>query len=129
MTYENNPIPQADGHSEITEIVQTIALSQGTKAICTACKREDAHTLILRRRRGLYELLCKQNDGSGCYPNYPRVNCKFQHPEGYLCLQLAEYEVCSAEDGRYLNQACADHLGDVLPSGNTSAWVVYPLED
>jgi hypothetical protein len=116
---ENKMIPE-----EIID--QVIMPSQGTKLVCTKCGREDFHTLILRRRRGLIEGLCKQQDGSGCYPNSPRNNCNFTDPEQVMCQQLAEWEIVDTKTTRTISKTCTDHVGIMLlQTGGT----VYPLED
>ena len=61
--------PNSYDLSEVKEVDQKIELSYGTKACCTECGREDAPYLFLKKSNGLYQLLCKDFDGSGCWPN------------------------------------------------------------
>lgn len=112
---------------EKPEIVQTIMPSTGTKPVCTTCGRQDGHTLLLRRKAGLYELLCKQQDGSGCYPLSTRRNCSYSYPNNIDCPQVAEYVVAIGEERRSERQVCRDHVGEVLRQG--PLYQVWPLED
>lgn len=112
---------------EKVEIVQTIIPSSGTKLVCTDCGRADWHTLILRRRAGLLEGLCKQVDGSGCYPLSSRRNCSYVYPEGFDCPRVAEYVVALGEEEHRVRQVCRDHVGEVLRQG--PLYQVWPLED
>jgi hypothetical protein len=97
-------------------IEQLIMPDPNCKLACTNCAREDWHYLILRRKRGLIEGLCKQIDGSGCYPNLPRTLCDYDDPDKIPCPQLAQFEACDSS-GNKLFQACADHLGILYPIG------------
>lgn len=111
----------------VAEIVQTIVPSTGTKPVCTSCGRQDGHTLLLRRKAGLYELLCKQQDGSGCYPLSTRRNCSYTYPNNIDCPQVAEYAVAIGAERRSERQVCRDHIGEVLRQG--PLYQVWPLED
>lgn len=106
---------------------QKIMPSTGTKLVCTSCGRQDWHTLLLRRKAGLLEGLCKQEDGSGCYPIATRRNCSYTYPNQIDCPQVAEY--CLAIGKARLNprQVCRDHVGEVLRHG--PIYQVWPLED
>lgn len=107
-------------------IDQQVIPSRGTKLVCTRCGREDFHTLMLRRRRGLIEGLCKQQDGSGCYPNSARGNCQYSDPNHIACQQLAEWEICDRTTYLTNSEACTDHLGIMLTANGGD---VFPLED
>lgn len=107
-------------------IDQQLMPSKGAKLICTRCGRENFHTLILRRRRGLLEGLCKQQDGSGCYPNSPRTNCTYVNPDKIACTQLAEWELVERSSFLTLSEACTDHIGLMLSEKGAD---IYPLED
>lgn len=107
-------------------IEQEIVPSQGTKLVCTACGREDFHTLILRRRRGLLEGLCKQQDGSGCYPNASRNNCRFVDSDRLNCQQLAEWEIMDRVTAKTISEVCTDHVGLML---SQTGGDIYPMVD
>jgi len=109
-------------------IEQVIVPSYRTKLVCSSCGREDFHTGILRNCRGLYELLCKQNDGSGCYPNSSQVLCRWTDSDQLPCNQLAEYEVLDST-GRKITESCSEHLGRMLIKGTTEAHQIYPLKE
>ncbi len=108
-------------------IEQKIIPSTGTKLICTTCGRGDWHTLILRRRSGLLEGLCKQTDGSGCYPVASRRNCSYTYPNQMDCPQVAEYTVALGKDKLHERQVCRDHIGEAI--GESPLYLVWPLED
>lgn len=109
-----------------TEIIQQIIPSMGTKLVCTTCGREDFHVLILRRRAGLIEGLCKQSDGSGCYPLATRRNCSYTYPNQMDCPQVAEYAVALGKDRLFERQVCREHVGESLRQGDYHIWA---LED
>ena len=135
-----NPWPEPPERNEMTEEVkpdntkepeyidQVIMPSYHTKLVCTSCGREDWHTLILRRYRGLIQGLCKQKDGSGCYPNSSQVLCRWNDPEQIPCRQLAQYEILDP-NGRKITEACADHVGLMIPKGLNTGYTIFPLED
>lgn len=106
---------------------QVITPSSGTKLVCTACGKPDWHTLILRRKAGLIEGLCKQEDGSGCYPLSSRRNCSYTYPNRIDCPQLAEYSISLGKERRNERDVCRDHVGEMLRQG--PMYTVYPLED
>ncbi len=112
---------------ERVEIIQTIVPSTGTKLVCTACGTQDWHTLILRRKAGLIEGLCKQEDGSGCYPLASRRGCQYVYPNAVNCPQMAEYCVAVGEERRNEHQVCRDHVGEMLRQG--PLYQIWPLED
>jgi hypothetical protein len=114
--------------AEENEIVQQILPSVGTKLVCTKCGREDWHFLMLRKKAGLLEGLCKQVDGSGCYPISSRSNCQYTYPNQMDCIQLAEFAVAEGADKRNVRCACRDHVGEVLRQG-ASNYLVWPLAD
>src|SRR5271166_1063564 len=93
---------------EKVEIIQTIVPSSGAKLVCTDCGTQSWHTLILRRKAGLIEGLCKQTDGSGCYPMASRRNCQYSYPNNVDCPQLAEYCVAVGKERRGERQVCRD---------------------
>lgn len=107
-------------------IDQQVIPSRGTKLVCTRCGREDFHVLLLRRRRGLIEGLCKQQDGTGCYPNSSRGNCKHVDPNKIACTQLAEWEIVDRHTYLTLTETCTDHLGITMTANGAE---VFPLED
>lgn len=109
------------------EIVQQIIPSSGTKLVCTSCGRADWHLLILRRRAGYLEGLCKQMDGAGCYPLASRRGCGYTYPEGFDCPKLAEYVVAVGEEEHRARQVCRDHIGEVIR--NAPLYKIWPLED
>jgi hypothetical protein len=108
-------------------IEQKIVPSTGTKLVCSTCGRGDWHTLILRRRSGLLEGLCKQEDGSGCYPLATRRNCSYTYPNQMDCPQVAEFTVALGKDKLHERQLCRDHIGEAI--GESSLYLVWPLED
>lgn len=108
-------------------IEQTIVPSTGTKLVCTACGIAEWHTLILRRKAGLLEALCKQVDGSGCYPLASRRGCQYVYPNAVNCPQMAEYCVAVGPERRNEHQVCRDHVGEMLRQG--PMYQVWPLED
>lgn len=114
-------------HYEAEDIIQKVVPSSGTKLVCTKCGRPDWHTLVLRRRAGLLEGLCKQMDGSGCYPLSGRINCAYTYPNQIDCPQLAEY--CVAKGPYRLNpqKVCKDHVAEVLEQ--CPSYEIWPLED
>lgn len=114
-------------NNNTNEIAQQLFPSSGTKLVCTKCGREDFHFLILRRRRGLIEGLCKQNDGSGCYPLSARSNCQYTYPNQMDCPQLAEWEIYYGADMLTRRVCCADHVGNML--GKDQNHKIFPLED
>ena len=109
------------------EIYQKIEPSFGTKLVCTRCGREDWHVLVLRRKAGLIEGLCKQVDGSGCYPSSARRNCQYTDSDNYDCPQLAEYSVAIGRERLNPREVCRDHIGHMLRQG--PLYEVWPLED
>jgi hypothetical protein len=109
------------------DIQQTIIPSSGTKLVCTQCGREDWHTLILRRRAGLLEGLCKQEDGSGCYPCSSRRNCSYTYPNQMDCPQVAEYVVSMGKDKLFERQVCRDHISQAI--GEQSLYQVWAIND
>lgn len=108
-------------------IQQTILPSSGTRLVCTTCGKADWHVLILRRKAGLLEGLCKQVDGSGCYPLAPRRNCTYTTSDQMDCMQLAEYVVASGEQRLNPRHVCRDHIGEMLRQG--PLYQVWPSED
>lgn len=112
---------------EKVEIVQVLVPSTGTKLVCTTCGTQDWHTLILRRKAGLIEGLCKQEDGSGCYPLASRSNCTYTYPNQVDCPQVAEYCVAIGKERRNPRQVCRDHVGEMLRQG--PLYQIWPLED
>lgn len=108
-------------------IEQQIVPSTGTKLVCTTCGRQDWHVLILRRSAGLLEGLCKQADGSGCYPQATRRNCSYTYPNQIDCPQVAEYCIALGKEKRSPRQVCRDHVGEMLRQG--PLYQVWPLED
>lgn len=109
------------------DIIQQIVPSSGTKLVCTKCGREDFHYLLLRRRRGLIEGLCKQKDGSGCYPMSARTNCQYTYPNNMDCPQLSEYEIFFGADMRGRTVTCQDHINQMM--GQDTQYTIYPIED
>lgn len=107
-------------------IMQSVVPSTGTKLVCTRCGREDFHTLILRRRRGLLEGLCKQVDGSGCYPNSPRNNCRYTDVNQMPCQQVAEWEHVDRATSKTLTESCSDHVGVMLLQNGAE---IFPVGD
>lgn len=105
-------------------IEQKIIPSSGTKLVCTNCGRQDWHVLILRRRAGLIEGLCKQEDGSGCYPLSTRHNCSYTYPNQMDCPQVAEYSVALGKDRLFERQLCRDHVGESLRQGDYHVWAL-----
>lgn len=118
---------QAQSRTPVVIIEQKIVPSTGTKPVCSTCGRTDAHTLILRRKAGYYELLCKQVDGSGCYPLASRRNCSYTYPNQIDCPQVAEYCVALGKERLFERQVCRDHVGESLAQG--PLYLIYPLED
>ncbi len=123
------PCPECQGLGQVDEreIQQKIVCSTGTKPVCTRCGKTDFHVLLLRRRAGLYEALCKQEDGSGCYPLATRRNCSYTYPNQVDCPQVAEYCVALGKEQLYERQVCRDHVGELLAQG--PLYQVWPLED
>lgn len=119
-------ITQSGPEPEKVIIEQTIIPSSGTKLVCTSCGREDWHVLILRRRAGLIEGLCKQQDGSGCYTLATRRNCSYSYPNQMDCPQVAEYAVATGKDRLFERQTCRDHIGEMVSNGYYEVWA---LED
>lgn len=115
------------GPKVVDEIHQTIIPSSGTKLVCSSCGKVDWHTLILRRKAGLLEGLCKQEDGSGCWPQSTRRNCSYTYPNQMDCPQLAEYCVALGKERLNPRQVCRDHIGETLNQG--PLYQVWPLED
>lgn len=113
--------------SEPTFVEQKLVPSTGTKLTCTACGTQNWHTLVLRRKAGLIEGLCKQVDGSGCYPSSSRMGCQYVYPDSINCPQMAEYCVAIGEERRSERQVCRDHVGEMLRQG--PLYQVWPLED
>lgn len=113
--------------SEKYTIEQKVIPSTGTKLVCTDCGNQNWHTLILRRKAGLLEALCKQVDGSGCYPLATRRNCSYTYPEGMDCPQVAEYCIALGDERRAPRQVCRDHVGEMLRQG--PLYQVWPLAD
>jgi len=112
---------------EVVTIEQQILPSTGTKLVCTQCGTQDWHTLILRRKAGLIEGLCKQADGSGCYPLASRRNCSYTYSNQIDCPQVAEYCVALGKERLNPRQCCRDHVGELLRQG--PLYLVWPLED
>src|SRR4051812_17000078 len=112
---------------ETNEIIQKIIPSTGTKPVCSICGRVDAHTFLLRRKAGLYELLCKQEDGSGCYPLATRRNCSYTYPNQMDCPQVSEYCVAIGKARLNPREVCRDHVSEVLRHG--PIYQIWPLED
>lgn len=108
-------------------IEQKILPSSGTKLVCTQCGTQNWHTLILRRKAGLIEGLCKQEDGSGCYPLASRRNCQYTYSNLIDCPQLAEYQVAIGKERRNPTDVCRDHVGEMLRQG--PLYQIWPLED
>lgn len=108
-------------------IEQKIVPSTGTKLTCTTCGTQTWHTLILRRKAGLLEGLCKQEDGSGCYPLATRRNCSYTYPQQIDCPQVAEYCVSVGKERFNPRQVCRDHVGEMLRQG--PLYQVWPIED
>lgn len=105
---------------------QSIILQHNTKAVCTSCGKEDALVLVIRRREGLYEALCRNQDGSGCYPNSTNTLCNYTDPDGVPCQQLAAWRVSLGQDHIRQYKACTDHVGQFL--GRASVHTVTPVE-
>ena len=119
---------QVDQQAPVREVIeQKVLPSSGTKLVCTTCGRADWHFLILRRKAGLLEGLCKQMDGSGCYPLATRRTCQYTYPEQIDCPQLSEYVVASGTQRLNPKHACRDHVGEMLRQG--PLYQVWPLED
>lgn len=108
-------------------IEQKLIPSSGTKLVCTSCGRADWHVLLLRRKAGLLEGLCKMEDGSGCFPLASRRNCQYTYPEQIDCPKLAEYTVCLGTELLNPRDVCRDHVGEMLRQG--PLYQVWPLED
>lgn len=105
---------------------QRVVLDSNTKAVCTSCGKEDAILLYFRRRQGLYELLCRNNDGSGCYNNSSRVLCQHVDSDTVNCTQLAEHEIRVGFDNLAKHLSCTDHVGTFI--GTASSYKVFPLD-
>jgi hypothetical protein len=119
---------QAEEVSLLKEVIeQKILPSTGTKLVCSSCGNQNWHTLILRRKAGLLEGLCKQSDGSGCYPLATRRNCSYTYPNQIDCPQVAEYEVATGKERFRARQVCRDHVGEMLRQG--PLYQIWPLED
>jgi len=118
--------PNSYDLSEVKEVDQKIELSYGTKACCTECGREDAPYLFLKKSNGLYELLCKDFDGSGCWPQSSRTLCNYSDYRSVQCTQLAEFKVQCGADPIRNYYVCKDHIGMFLQS--YSVYKVYPLD-
>jgi hypothetical protein len=111
---------------QVKEHEQSIALSNGTKATCTECGREDAPFLFLKKSNGLYKLLCKDFDASGCWPQSSRTLCNFADHRGVQCTLLAEFKLqCGADPIRTYN-TCNEHVGMFLQS--YTEYKLYPLD-
>lgn len=108
-------------------IEQQLVLSPSTKAVCSGCGREDGHTLFVKRQGGKYILLCKQVDGSGCYPQHHRTLCCHIGADTEQCMQLAEWRVEFIE-GTKSFECCSDHLGRISGMFATHTRKVYSLE-
>lgn len=127
MFVTGTSFPELIAQETIVELVQKIIPSTGTKLVCSECGRQSWHTLILRRKAGLLEGLCKQEDGSGCYPLATRRNCSYTYPEGIDCPQVAEYCIAVGKEKNNPRQVCRDHIGEMLRQG--PLYQVWPLED
>lgn len=104
----------------------TLAVGTSTPLLCTECKTDQASTYYLKRRRGLYSLLCFQN-GRGCWERSGRTNCSYVDNFGAECTNLAEYEIVSL-DGRSSNCTCLGHIPYTLTVGSPGQQI-FPLED
>jgi hypothetical protein len=119
---------QLNRREPVKEMIdQKVMPSSGTKLVCTECGTQDWHTLILRRKAGLIEGLCKQIDGSGCYPLATRNNCSYTYPNQIDCPQVAEYCVALGKERTNPIQVCRDHVGELLRHG--PLYQIWPLED
>lgn len=119
---------ESQDKAPLKEVIdQQIIPSTGTKLVCTSCGNQNWHTLILRRKAGLLEGLCKQADGSGCYPLSTRRNCSYTYPNQIDCPQVAEYEIATGKERLRSRQVCRDHIGEMLSQG--PLYQVWPLED
>jgi hypothetical protein len=130
MTVARIAVTEGQAHALELEkeiIEQKIVPSTGTKLVCTSCGTQEWHTLILRRKAGLIEGLCKQVDGSGCYPLSSRRGCQYVYPNAVNCPQMSEYCVAIGEERRNERQVCRDHVGEMLRQG--PLYQVWPLED
>jgi hypothetical protein len=106
--------------------VPQIHASRGTPLVCTSCYTADAETFYLKRRRGLYALLCFRN-GEGCWEHSARTLCSHVDEYQYQCQNLAEYEIVSA-DMKNSRNTCLGHVGFMLsPAVNSQR--VYPLDE
>lgn len=108
------------------EFEQTIQLSTGTKAACTRCGRDDAPFLFLKRVNGLYELLCKDFDASGCWPQSARTLCNYADHRGVQCTILAEYSVQCGDDPIRTFMTCGEHIAQFAQ--RHSQYKLYPLD-
>lgn len=107
-------------------IDQSIQLSNGTKAACTTCGREDAPFLFLKRSNGLYELLCKDFDASGCWPQSARTTCGYADHRGVQCLQIAEFKIQCGMDPIRSYSTCGEHISQF--AHDFSIYKLYPLD-
>lgn len=127
--------------AEVTEIVETppidqnavaftddpnkILTSYNTPLVCTSCGITGG-TFYLKRRRGLYALLCFRN-GEGCWEHSARSLCSYTDAMQAQCQSLSEWEVVSL-DRESSRHVCAFHIPAVIKPG-TPGNQIFPLED
>ena len=104
---------------------QGIYAGPETKISCTHCGTEAAPRFILRHWNGVYEVLCANNDGSGCWDQAVPPMCGKFGPQGAACTNLSELRITDV-NGHSYGCVCAIHVGDALKGA--SQYTVFPLE-
>jgi hypothetical protein len=90
------------------------------------CGPELVKMFYLKRRRGLYALLCFR-EGAGCWERSSKTLCRFVDEHQAQCTHLADREIIYGRDSSARTQACTEHVGKML--SDHALITVCPLED
>jgi hypothetical protein len=104
---------------------QGIYAGPETPVRCTSCLTEAAPRFILRHWNGMYQLLCANNDGSGCWDQGQPGMCGQFGSQGQACTNASEFRVTDV-NGNLIGFRCSQHCGAVM--SGAPQYLVFPLE-
>lgn len=121
MNQESNP-------NMVDASAPPVLASWQTPLVCTDCGCDTSQVSLfyLKRRRGLYALLCFRQ-GAGCWERSSKTLCRFVDENQAQCTNLADREIVYGRDSSARTLACTEHVGKML--SDQALISIFPLED
>jgi hypothetical protein len=114
--------------NEVDANAPPVYASYQTPLVCSECGCDASKVKLfyLKRRRGLYALLCFR-EGAGCWERSSKTLCRYVDENQAQCFHLADREIVYGADKSLRTQACSEHVGKML--SDHSIIQIFPLED